>query len=110
MQMEGFQWNVDLAPGLFEPTPPEGNKEKTPEPPSVADQVRAITEALKLYAQLSGGNYPRVKMIYGDVTRDEMRKLAGFEGQPTPEQLQNKPFNEYPSDQRLGHDQRYLAG
>ncbi len=59
------------------------DKDKTPEPPSLEDQTRAITGALKLYAELSGGHYPRVKMIYGDFTRDEMRKMAGFEGPPT---------------------------
>ncbi len=27
MSLEGFQWNIALAPGLFEPTAPEGSRQ-----------------------------------------------------------------------------------
>ena len=35
-----------------------------------------MQKALKLFARLSKGHYPKVKMVYGDVTRDKMFKMA----------------------------------
>ena len=53
-----IQWNIDLDPKLFDPTPPEGYTDDTPKPPSLEDQVRDIVAAMKIYAQASGGCYP----------------------------------------------------
>ena len=36
-----------------------------------------IVEGLKIYAKYAGGHYPRVTMLYGDVTRDELVRLSG---------------------------------
>jgi outer membrane lipoprotein-sorting protein len=77
MQMTEFRWNVDLDPKLFDPVPPEGYSENARPPSSLDDQVQKIAMGLKLYAKYSGGHYPRVKMLYGDVTRDEFVKLSG---------------------------------
>jgi hypothetical protein len=92
LRMEDFRWNVDLDPKLFEPKPPDGYADATQKPAPVDEQIGRITEALRLYAELSGGHYPRVTMIYGDVTSDQMRRMAGFEGQPTPDQRRDKKF------------------
>ena len=92
VRMVDFQWNIQLDPKLFEPTPPDGYTDATPKPPSLEEQVREMSEALKLYAELSGGHYPRGKMVYGDVTRDEMRRMAGFKGQPTPDELREEKY------------------
>jgi outer membrane lipoprotein-sorting protein len=75
MRMENFTWNLELDPRLFDPTPPEGYTESTPKPDSVEEQVREIKEALTIYAEASGGHYPRVKIVYGDVIRDELVKM-----------------------------------
>jgi len=77
IRMTAFRWNADLDPKLFDPAPPEGYAETVRPASPVDEQVRRITEGLKLYAKYSGGHYPRVKMLYGDVTRDEFVKLSG---------------------------------
>jgi len=77
IRMAGFRWNLDLDPKLFDPAPPEGYAERVLSASPLNDQVRKITEGLKLYAKYSGGHYPRVKMLYGDVTRDEFVNLSG---------------------------------
>jgi hypothetical protein len=77
IRMTNFHWNVDLDPKLFDPTPPEGFAETARAASPVDEQVRKITQGLKLYAKYSGGHYPRVKMLYGDVTRDEFVRLSG---------------------------------
>jgi len=81
-RLTDIRWNVDLDPKLFDPTPPDGYKDLTPKPPTVQEQVTRIVEALKLYAELSGGHYPRHRVVYGDVMQDEMRRMAGFTGLP----------------------------
>jgi hypothetical protein len=77
IRMTDFRWNVDLDPKLFDPAPPEGYAENVPPVRPIDEQVKKITTSLKLYARYSGGHYPRVKMLYGDVTRDEFVKLSG---------------------------------
>ncbi len=92
MRLDHFKWNVDLPAMLFDVTPPEGYANKTRPPTDIIQQVAEITAALKLYAELSGGHYPKVKMLYGDVTRDEMRKMAGFKGAFQVEWLKDEQF------------------
>ncbi|MGC8643960.1 MAG: hypothetical protein ACP5XB_29225, partial [Isosphaeraceae bacterium] len=77
MRMTDFHWNVDLVPKLFDPAPPEGYAENVPPVRPIDEQVKKIATSLELYAKYSGGHYPRVKMLYGDVTRDEFVKLSG---------------------------------
>ncbi len=90
--MRDFQWNIELDPKLFDLTPPEGYTDTSKPPPSAAEQVHAIAEGLRLYAELSGGHYPRGKMVYGDVTLDEMLKMSGISGQPTEEQRRGEAY------------------
>jgi outer membrane lipoprotein-sorting protein len=90
--MQDFQWNIDLAPELFDVTPPEGYTDATNPPPALEKQVAVLTEGLKTYAELSGGHYPRVKMVYGDVTWDEMKRMSGISGQPTQEEMRGEAF------------------
>jgi len=74
--MSDFRWNGDLEPGLFDPRPPDGFAELSRPVPARDEQVRTIAAALKLFAKYAG-HYPRVKMLYGDSTRDEFVKLSG---------------------------------
>jgi outer membrane lipoprotein-sorting protein len=90
--IKDFKWNSELDPKLFDTTPPEGYADATPKPPSPSEQVERIAGALKLYAELSGGHYPRGKMVYGDVTKDEMLKLAGIGNPPTEDNLRSKNY------------------
>jgi outer membrane lipoprotein-sorting protein len=53
-----IQWNIDLDRRLFDPTPPRGYTDTTPKPLAVEEQVRRISEALRIYAKASGGHYP----------------------------------------------------
>jgi outer membrane lipoprotein-sorting protein len=57
-EFKDIQWNIDLDPNLFDATPPEGYKDITPHL-TVDEQVGRITEFLKIWAEVSGGKYPR---------------------------------------------------
>jgi hypothetical protein len=74
------RWNIEIDPKLFDATPPAGYEDITP--PSDDQAIAEIVAALKLYAQLSGGNYPRVEAFDADAVHREMLNLAGFTGQP----------------------------
>ena len=65
-----------MDPKLFDPTPPEDYKDITPEPLPLKDQVRHIIDALKIYAQASGGRYPAGEISYLDTTEDLCRLLG----------------------------------
>ncbi|MEQ8790903.1 MAG: hypothetical protein RIC55_31865 [Pirellulaceae bacterium] len=92
LRWDDFQWNAQLDPKLMDATPPEGYTDATPDPPGLDKLAAGIREALALYAQLSKGHYPRVKIIYGDVTRDKMREMAGLAEMPLAEQFRDKTF------------------
>ena len=72
------RWNIPLDPALFVTTPPDGLVDATP--PSEEEDIAQIVAALKLYARLSGGEYPRFSQFDGDAVRDQMLKFAGFTG------------------------------
>ena len=91
LTMRDFRWNAELDPKLFDTTPPAGYADLTPPAPSLEQQVREITDALATYAELAG-HYPRVKTVYGDGVRDEMYKLLGIQGVPTPEQTRSEKY------------------
>lgn len=65
MESTGIQWNIDLDPKLFDPTPPEGYKDLTPKAPTSGDPLREITEALRLWARPPVEQYPRMKQQVG---------------------------------------------
>lgn len=72
------RWNIELDSQVFSTTPPEGYTDTTP--PAKKEDIIRIADALKLYAELSGGRYPRVSKSSGAALGDEMRKMAGFVG------------------------------
>lgn len=78
---ENFKWNEPLDQDLFSVVPPTGYS------PRILDEsqqrsheqvVEGIVDAFRLYAELSGGKYPQVKFIYGDVMLDHLYKFAGI--------------------------------
>jgi hypothetical protein len=71
-------WNIEIDPKLFDTTPPDGYTDITA--PSDEKAIAEIVAALKLYAELSGGHYPRVTTFDADVIHKEMLKLARFTG------------------------------
>ena len=95
LKFSDFQWNVDLDEKLFDTTPPAGYADNTPKPPTVEEQTAAIVDALKFYAEVSDGHYPRVKMVYGDVTMHEMEKKLGFRGKLSDEQIRSDNYVRY---------------
>jgi outer membrane lipoprotein-sorting protein len=74
------RWNIEIDPKLFNATPPEGYEDITP--PSDDQAIAEMVAALKLYAELSGGNHPRATTFDPDAIHREMLKMAGFTGQP----------------------------
>jgi hypothetical protein len=96
LRMEDFQWNINLAPELFQAQAPAGyvEQEKSeaefPRPERV---LEGITFALKTYAELCGGHYPQVTRAFAEPVRDEMYKAAGISYPArTVEELRNKVY------------------
>jgi hypothetical protein len=96
--MTDFRWNIELDPKLFDPTPPEGYTDITP--PTDEKAFAQIAQALKLYAELSGGKYPQIDTYQVNAKFDvgaifaEMLKMAGFNGPPRPEWSHDKKFQQ----------------
>jgi len=76
-----IQWDMELDPKLFDPTPPEGYTDATPEPLALEEQVRRITEAFRIYAEASGGHYPEEIVISFDAVKD-LCKMLGVDNYP----------------------------
>ena len=94
VRMEDFQWNVALAAKLFEAEAPAGYLELTPQEPGPEELLRQIIYALKTYAELCGGHYPRITRTFAEPVRDDMYKAAGIAYPPTLEQMQqNKEYH-----------------
>ena len=97
-QYSDFRWNIDLDPTLFDTTPPAGYTDITP--PDDAKALAGITAALRLYAELSGGHYPRIdtekvnEKFDAEAIYAEMLKMAGFSGTPQPQWGQDSKFRE----------------
>ena len=81
VEIRDIQWNIDLDPKLFDPTPPKGYTDITPKPPDLKDQIRDIVVSLKIYAQASGGRYPANRVDYLDTT-DDLCRLLGLREWP----------------------------
>jgi outer membrane lipoprotein-sorting protein len=98
MQWTDFRWNTTFDPKLFDTTPPEGYADITP--PDDVKTLAEITEALRLYAELSGGKYPPIDTYEVDAKFDadaiyaEMLKLTGFNGPPQPQWAGNEKYQE----------------
>jgi hypothetical protein len=92
MRFSNFVWNPQLDPELFTTDAPAGFKNTSQESKSVSEQTKRIVEALSFYSKLSGGKYPQVKVVYGDVIRDKLMELAGFEGRDRSEYLEDDNY------------------
>jgi hypothetical protein len=90
--MRDFRWNVDFDPKLFDTTPPAGYKDVTPVELTLDERVDLFRQGFATFAELSGGHYPRVKIIYGDVTLDEMKRLAKIDTPATDEQIRTDEY------------------
>lgn len=87
-----FKWDAKFDAKLFDITPPKGYVDATPEPRSPAEMAKSMAAALKLYAELSGGHYQRVKIVYGESIRDDMVEMAGLKGQPLSKMVTNETY------------------
>ena len=89
------QWNIDFPTDQFATIAPANLINTTP--PKDEQDIAQIVAALKLYAELSGGHYPRVRTVdpgkrrdpamadppstfEGEPIHDKMLELAGFTG------------------------------
>ena len=82
-----IQWNVDLDPKLFDTTPPAGYTDATPKPPS-SEKAGRIIDAMQIYAEASGGHYPRRRV--GVPTDDELVKMLGLAKRPSHRETEGK--------------------
>jgi hypothetical protein len=77
-----IQLNIDLDPKLFDSTPPKGYTDATPKPPTSTEQVKNITDALRIYVEASGGHYP-AKGINFITSTEDLCKIFGLAKWPT---------------------------
>ncbi len=92
MVLEKFEWNVP-ADKWFTEEPPAKYQDKTPNVTPVEEITKHIVTGLKIYAKYCGGKYPQARMVYGDVTGDELCKAAGLSSfrKPAPEEELERP-------------------
>ena len=78
VRFDEFQWDVALDDKLFQVTGPEGYTETTRPAKTDKEKEGHLVQAFRAYAEIMGGHYPKVKMIYGDVVYHRMRAKAGI--------------------------------
>jgi hypothetical protein len=90
MFWDEFQWKVP-SERWFTLEPPPTYQDKTPTPPDVEKITKDIVTGLKTYAKYCGGKYPQAKLVYGDVTSEELNRHAGLPPRSPPKDfgLQN---------------------
>jgi outer membrane lipoprotein-sorting protein len=93
MVWDDFQWNVP-SDGWFTMQPPAGYQDKTPTPPDVERITKDIVTGLKTFAKYSGGKYPQAKMVYGDVTSEELNRNAGLPLRGPPADTRSKVYTD----------------
>jgi outer membrane lipoprotein-sorting protein len=64
--IKDIQYNIHLAPRLFDAVPPEGYKDTTEKPLPLEEQVHQITKAMNICAEVFDGCYPAA---HGDLVR-----------------------------------------
>jgi hypothetical protein len=69
------RWNIALNDTVFEMNEPASYENGSF--PTETKEIEQIVEALRLYAQLSGGHYPQMTKFDGDLIHNEMLRLAG---------------------------------
>jgi hypothetical protein len=106
-RMTDIRWNVDIPSEQFATVAPLGLIDTTP--PKNEEDISIIVEALKLYAELSGGRYPGIRTTYpgtrskesdpphkfdASAVKEEMLRLAGFTGPPRSEWSHDANFQQ----------------
>lgn len=99
--MDRFEWNVP-ADKWFNEGPPAKYRDKTPNVVPAEEITGYIVTGLKTYAKYCGGKYPQARMVYGDVTGDELGKAAGLTSlrKPAPEDIGRDEYAECMRAQR----------
>ena len=95
MIMENILWNIDFEESLFSTHPPEGyalDKPSPGTPETEEKRLASITSAFQLFAEMNKGKYPQVTVIYGDVTRDTLMKLAGYANREPGKWMQEEQY------------------
>jgi outer membrane lipoprotein-sorting protein len=92
--MEEFQWNIDPDPKLFETEAPAGYVQGTSNAKRITAEalLKKVTLALRTYADLCGGHYPRITRTFAEPVRDEMYQAASISYPPTTKQMQSKDY------------------
>jgi outer membrane lipoprotein-sorting protein len=78
LRVSNFQWNPEIDAAKFKPTPPDGFTDTTP--PTDKKSLDEMIAALRLYAELSGGQYPKSEEFDPLKIQTEMFRMAGFVG------------------------------
>jgi hypothetical protein len=93
LRFERFEWDVPTDK-WFDTEPPAKYADKTPAEPTVEEVTADIVNGLKTFAKHSGGKYPQVKIVYGDVTMYELYRNAGLSNPPSAEDTQKEEYSE----------------
>jgi outer membrane lipoprotein-sorting protein len=93
VQMQDFEWNIDLPPKSFEAEPPVGYVQEEVKEQKPESVLEGIVRALKNYSELCGEHYPQVaKGDFAEPVRDEMYKAAGISYPPTAKESREKNY------------------
>jgi hypothetical protein len=74
--MDDFAWDVPTEK-WFDTDPPAKYQDKTPGPTPAEEETKHVVKGLKTYLKYCG-EYPQVKMVYGDVTSGRLFRAAGL--------------------------------
>ncbi len=75
--LRSFRWDGELADSLFDARPPNGFADVTPKSVELEGQIKAIVQALRIYAKAFDGAYPPYPKIYGDVVINKLKSKLG---------------------------------
>jgi hypothetical protein len=89
LRVSDFRWNPEIDAAIFKPTPPAGFTDTTP--PTDKKSLDEMTSALRLYAELSGGQYPKSEEFDPLKIQTEMLRLGGFVGSEKKDEWASDP-------------------
>ena len=108
--LEKMQWNADLDAKLFDARPPEKYMDVTPKPPALEEQVREITDAMRIYADAGGGHYPAergIQKVRRPRTMQAARRRSCFAVEMATERRRGQRGEGCKGDQGIRPDGRY---
>ena len=101
-------WNAPFEAGTFDRKPPAGYTQLEPFTVDAARE-KQIAHAFRTYAEVMGGVYPQVEVLYPDMLGLEVRKKLGVEG-PAPKEPDKAYWDAYSKAMNVSHGFTWVWG